>query len=192
MTTQVWVVKSGLAIAAAALVTVAATGCSKNTPSTGASSTTSATPSPAVSTVTSTASATATAGAHFVGHWQRHQSTLDSTPTTATLFAGLGNGPCSQGTAACSEIDTLAVVAGDDNQLTLAVTAVNYGLKDNTTVSVNPSPGPSTAVGDSIQLVLQAPGLLKQTVVKGFPGWEGDLYWCGAGVSPADGVRCGA
>jgi hypothetical protein len=192
MTTDVSVVKSGLAIAIAGLVAVTAVGCSKNTSSTGASSATSATSSPAVSTVTSTASTPATASAPFVGHWQRHQSTLDITPTTATLFAGLGNGPCSQGTAACSEIDTLAVAFADNTQLTLSVTGVNYGLKDGQTTSVNPSPGPSTAVGDSIQLVLQAPGLLKQTVVKGFPGWEGELYWCGAGVSQTNNVRCGA
>jgi hypothetical protein len=182
-------------VIAIAGLTVVAVGCSKNTSGTGTSSTTSAAPSPAVSAVNSTSSATAasgTASAHFVGYWQRHQSTLDITPTTATLFAGLGNGPCSQGTAACSEIDTLAVVSGDDNQLTLAVTAVNYGLNDGQTVSVNPSPGPSTATGDSIRLVLQAPGLLKQTVVKGFPGWEGDLYWCGASVSPTDSKHCGA
>ena len=57
-------------------------------------------------------------------------------------------------------------------------------MKNGQTTPVNPSPGPSTAVGDSIQLVSQAPGLLKQTVVKGFPGWQGDLYWCGAGVTP--------
>jgi hypothetical protein len=133
------------------------------------------------------------ANARFVGHWQRHASTLDITPTTATLVAGLGMGPCSQGQAACSETDTLGVVSGDDTQLTLTVTAVSYGLNNGQTTSVNPSPGPSTAVGDSIQLVWQAPGSLKQTVVKGFPGWHGgDLYWCGAGVSPSDNQRCGA
>jgi hypothetical protein len=87
----------------------------------------------------------------------------------------------------------MGVVSGDDTQLTLAVTAVSYGLKNGQTTSVNPSPGPSTAVGDSIQLVSPAPGLLKQTVLKGFPGWQGDLYWCAAGVSPSvDQGRCGA
>jgi hypothetical protein len=101
-------------------------------------------------------------------------------------------GPCSQGRAACSETDTLAVTSGDDTQLTLTVTAVSYGLKDGTTTSVNPSPGPSTAVGDSIQLVWRPPGLLKQTVVKGFPGWRGDLDWCGAAGSPSDRQGCGA
>ncbi|HWT50289.1 MAG TPA: hypothetical protein VN255_17550 [Mycobacterium sp.] len=101
-------------------------------------------------------------------------------------------GPCSQGQAACSETDTLGVVSGDDTQLTLTVTAVSYGLNNGQTTSVNPSPGPSTAVGDSIQLVSQAPGLLKQTVLHGFPGWQGDLYWCGAGVSPSDQQQCGA
>ena len=102
-------------------------------------------------------------------------------------------GSCSRGKAACSETDTLAVVSGDDTQLTLAVTAVNYGMKNGQTTPVNPSPGPSTAVGDSIQLVAEAPGLLKQTVVKGFPGWQGDLYWCRPGLTPsADQGRCGA
>jgi hypothetical protein len=102
-------------------------------------------------------------------------------------------GPCSQGQAACSETDTLGVVSGDETQLTLTVTAVSYGLKNGQTTPANPSPGPSTAVGDSLQLVSQAPGLLKQTVLRRFPGWQGgDLYWCGAGVSPQDQQRCGA
>ena len=192
MTAHVAVVKSGLVIAIVAIFTVAAAGCSKNTSATGASSTTSASSSPAAPPVNSTASGSATAGARFVGHWQRHASTLDITATTATLFAGLDMGACSRGQAACSETDTLAVVSGDDTQLTLAVTAVSYGMKDGQTTSVNPSPGPSTAVGDSIQLVSQAPGLVKQTVLKGFPGWRGELYWCGAGVSPSDTQRCGA
>ncbi len=204
MSPHVSAVKSGLVIAIAGVVTLAAAGCSKNTSNTsgaGISSTTGVPSSPAP--VTSTASASSgptgsitppgTAGARFVGHWQRHVSTLDITATTATLFAGLDMGPCSEGQAACSETDTLGVVSGDDTQLTLAVTAVSYGLKNGQTTSVNPSPGPSTAVGDSIQLLSQAPGLLKQTVLKGFPGWQGgDLYWCGAGVSPSDQQRCGA
>jgi hypothetical protein len=194
MTAHVSVVKSGLAIAIAiaGVVTVAAAGCSKNTSGTGTSSTTGA-PSSTSSGPTGSSSPSGTASARFVGHWQRHVSTLDITATTATLFAGLDMGPCSQGQAACSETDTLGVVSGDDTQLTVAVTAVSYGLKNGQTTSVNPSPGPSTAVGDSIQLVPQAPGLLKQTVLKGFPGWQGgDLYWCGAGVSPSDQQRCGA
>jgi hypothetical protein len=29
-------------------------------------------------------------------------------------------------------------------------------------------------------------------VVKGFPGWRGDLYWCGAGVTLDNNARCGA
>lgn len=200
MTARVSVVKSGLVIAVAGIVTLAAAGCSKNTSGTGSSSTTGAPSSPPVASTASASSGptgsispSGTASARFVGHWQRHVSTLDITATTATLFAGLDVGPCSQGQAACSEIDTLGVVSGDDTQLTLAVTAVSYGLKNGQTTSVNPSPGPSTAVGDSIQLVSQAPGLLKQTVLKGFPGWQGgDLYWCGAGVSPSDQQRCGA
>jgi hypothetical protein len=197
MTAQVSVAKSGLVsglvTAIAGIVTVAAAGCSTNTSGTGASSTTGASPSPAAPSATSTASASGTASARFVGHWQRHVSTLDITATTATLFAGLDMGPCSQGQAACSETDTLGVVSGDETQLTLAVTAVSYGLKNGQTTPANPSPGPSTSVGDSLQLVSQAPGLLKQTVLKGFPGWQGgDLYWCGAGVSPPDQQRCGA
>jgi hypothetical protein len=197
MTAQVSVANSGLVsglvTAIAGIVTVAAAGCSTNTSGTGASSTTGASPSPAAPSATSTASASGTASARFVGHWQRHVSTLDITATTATLFAGLDMGPCSQGQAACSETDTLGVVSGDETQLTLAVTAVSYGLKNGQTTPANPSPGPSTSVGDSLQLVSQAPGLLKQTVLKGFPGWQGgDLYWCGAGVSPPDQQRCGA
>jgi len=197
MTAQVSVANSGLVsglvTAIAGIVTVAAAGCSTNTSGTGASSTTGASPSPAAPSATSTASASGTASGRFVGHWQRHVSTLDITATTATLFAGLDMGPCSQGQAACSETDTLGVVSGDETQLTLAVTAVSYGLKNGQTTPANPSPGPSTSVGDSLQLVSQAPGLLKQTVLKGFPGWQGgDLYWCGAGVSPPDQQRCGA
>jgi hypothetical protein len=192
MTARVSVAKSALIIAITGIITVAAAGCSKNTAATGTSSTTSASSSPAAPPATSTATASGTASARFVGHWQRHASTLDITATTATLFAGLGNGPCSQGRAACSEIDTLGVVSGDDTQLTLTVTAVNYGLKDGQTTAVNPSPGPSTAVGDSIQLVWQPPGLLKQTVLKGYPGWQGDLYWCRSGLTPPDSQRCGA
>ena len=197
MTAQVAVAKSGLVCglvtAIAGIVTVAAAGCATNTAGTGASPTTGAPSSPAAPSATGTASASGTASARFVGHWQRHASTLDITATTATLFAGLDMGPCSQGQAACSETDTLGVVSGDETQLTLAVTAVSYGLKNGQTTPANPSPGPSTSVGDSLQLVSQAPGLLKQTVLKGFPGWQGgDLYWCGAGVSPPDQQRCGA
>ena len=87
------------------------------------------------------ASPSGTASARFVGHWQRHVSTLDITATTATLFAGLDMGPCSQGQAACSETDTLGVVSGDDTQLTVAVTAVSYGLKNGQTTSGQPQPG---------------------------------------------------
>ena len=197
MTAHVSVAKPGLVCrlvtAIAGIVTVAAAGCATNTSGTGASSTTGASSSPAVPSATSTASASGAASARFVGHWQRHVSTLDITATTATLFAGLDMGPCSRGQAACSETDTLGVVSGDETQLTLTVTAVSYGLKNGQTTPANPNPGPSTAVGDSLQLVSQAPGLLKQTVLNGFPGWQGgDLFWCGVGVSPRDQQRCGA
>jgi len=182
-----------VAIAATVIVTVVAAGCSKNPSGTGTSSTSAATATTAAPSSRSSPVPSGTASARFVGHWQRHADTLDITPTTATLFAGLGMGPCSQGQGACSETDTLGVVSGDDTQLTLNVTAVSYGLNNGQTTTVNPSPGPSTAVGDSIQLVWQAPGLLKQTVLKGLPGWQGgDLYWCGAGVSPSAQQQCGA
>jgi hypothetical protein len=195
MTTRVSVLKCGLAIALTGVVTVAAAGCSKNTSSSNASSTASATTS-ATSSASSSAAASATASAQasarFVGHWLRHQSTLDITPTTASLFAGLGNGPCSEGVAACSEIDTFSVTSGDDTHLVLTVTDVQYVLKDGQKTSVNPSPGPVTAAGDAIQLVWREPGILKQTVVKGFPGWQGDLDWCGTAGTPIEKQGCGA
>jgi hypothetical protein len=99
---------------------------------------------------------------------------------------------CSQGLAACSENDTLAVTSGDDTQLTLTVTAVSYKMKDGQTTPVNPGPDPSTAVGDSIHLVWRPPGLLKQTVVKGFPGWTDGIDWCGGAGSPDEKAGCGA
>jgi hypothetical protein len=189
MTANPSVVKPGLAVAIAAtvIVTAAAAGCLKNTSGTGASSTT-GTPS------STAAPATGTASARFVGHWHVHDATLDITPTTATIVWYLGAGPCTQDPkAACSETDTLAVVSGNDTQLTLKVTAVSYTLHSGQKTSVNSTTGPSTAVGDSVQLVWQAPGLLKQTVLQGFPGSEdGNPYWCGAGISQSDRQRCGA
>ena len=59
---------------------------------------------------------------------------------------------------ACSESDTLTVVSGNDTELTLTVTAVSYKLSSGQTTSVSGNPGPSTAVGDSVQLVWQAQG----------------------------------
>lgn len=180
-------VKLGWLVAiTATVITVGAAGCSKNTSGTVTSSTT--------GTPSSAAAPTATASARFVGHWTVHDATMDITPTTATIVTSLGMGPCSAGPqAACSETDALGVVSGDHTQLTLTVTGVSYGLQNGQTTSVNPSTGPSTAVGDSIQLVWQAPGLLKATVLKGFPGWQGgNPYWCGAGVSQSDRERCGA
>jgi hypothetical protein len=44
-----------------------------------------------------------------------------------------------------------------------------------------------------MQLVLQAPGLLKRTALHGFPGWHGgNPYWCGEGVSQSNAKLCGA
>jgi hypothetical protein len=203
MTAIALVVRPGLlvAIAATVIVSVAAAGCSKNTSGTGTSSTTgspSSAGSPATTSAPSASSSpavpSATAGARFIGHWHVHGATMDITSTTATI--GVNHGPCGAGnTDFCSETDTLAVASGDDTQLTLKVTAVTYTESSGQTSSVvpNPSTGPSTAVGDSIQLVWQAPGLLKATVLQGFPGWQGgNPYWCGAGVSQSDEQRCGA
>jgi len=176
-------------IAAVVIVAVAVAGCSRHNSSPGASSTTAA-----ASSTTSTASPTATASARFVGHWRVHDATLNITPATATRVASLGIGPCTQDPQVpCSETDTLAVTSGNDTQLTLTATGVSYVLHSGQTTSVSPTTGPSTAVGDSIQLVWQAPGLLKQTVLKGFPGLQGgNPYWCGAGISPTDQQKCGA
>lgn len=179
--------KPGVAVAIAAtlIVTVAAAGCSKNSSTTGAPSS----PSPTSSTVPA-----ATASARFVGKWHAHDATLDITPTTATRVASLGMGPCTQNPeVACSESDSLAVVSGNDTQLTLTVTDVSYALHTGQTTSLDLTSGTSTSLGDSIQLVWQAPGLLKQTVLKGFPGLRGgNPYWCGAGISQSDQRRCGA
>jgi hypothetical protein len=125
-----------------------------------------------------------------VGQWRVHGGSLDITPTTATITAT--SNLCMRDEAACQEIETLAVTSGNDTQLALRVTAVTYVLHDGTKTSVNPF-GPSTAVGDSIQLVWQAPGLLKQTVLQGFPGRQGgNPYWCGVGISDDDRRQCGA
>ena len=191
MTANTSMVKLGWVVAVTAtVITVGTAGCSKTTSGGGTSSTAAGSSTTAAPSTTSTA----TASARFVGHWQVHDATMDITPTTATIVSSLGMGPCSAGPqAACSETDTLGVVSGDDTQLTLTVTGVSYGLHNGQATSVNPSTGPSTAVGDSIQLVWQAPGLLKATVLKGFPGWQGgNPYWCGAGVSQSDQERCGA
>jgi hypothetical protein len=117
-----------------------------------------------------------------VGHWNVHGATLDIAATTAVIHAM--SGPCqppAQGM--CGETDHMtASLSGDGKTLTLVVTSVAPG-----------NPGSSTAVGDSMQLVLQAPGLLKRTAVHGFPGWQGgNPYWCGEGVSQSNAKLCGA
>jgi hypothetical protein len=193
--------KSGAALATAAtmIVTMAAAGCSKNSSGTGASSTAAATgtASPGPGNPSSPSSSTvpsATASARFVGQWHVHDASLNITPTTATLIASLGIGTCAENAQApCSETDQLAVVSGNDTQLTLSVTGVSYTLHGGQKTSVDPTTGPSTAAGDSIQLVWQAPGLLKRTALNGFPGWQGgNPYWCGAGISQSDAEKCGA
>jgi hypothetical protein len=166
-----------LICAVTVIAPMSVSGCSKNTSSTTGSSTTTVTASP-----------------HFVGEWHVHDSSLNIALTTATLTASAGMGPCMQNPQApCSETDQLAVTSGDDTHLTLTVTGVSYTFNDFQTATAKPTPGPSTAVGDSIQLALQSPGLLKATVTKGFPGMQGgNPYWCGVGISPADAQKCGA
>jgi hypothetical protein len=127
----------------------------------------------------------------FVGRWHVHGATLDIAASSATMVVSLG--PCDPpGGGMCAETDALTVTpSGDGNLLTLVVTAVTYA---NATGPVaNPEAGPSTAVGDSMQLVLQAPGLLKRTALQGFPGMDGgNPYWCGPDISPANAGLCGA
>ena len=125
MTIRVSVAKSGLAIAIAGIVTVAAAGCSKNyvrhrrvldhechLKSSGTRGDQHGKCQFRPDGFGESAPPSAGASARFVGHWQRHASTLDITSTTATLFAGLDKGPCSRGEAACSETDTLECVVG--------------------------------------------------------------------------------
>ena len=170
-----------IAAAAALIVVAGLAGCSKSTPNADPGSS---------STMTS---ATVTASAGFVGQWHVHGSTLDIAATSATMVVTHGMGQCSLGAHhICSETDALAVLSGDSAHLTLGVTAVNY--TDNTGASVpNPAADSSTAVGDSIQLLLQAPGLLRGTVLHGFPGMSGgNPYWCGPGISQSNLKLCGA
>jgi hypothetical protein len=140
-----------------------------------------------------TSAAAPTAHGSFVGQWHVHDATLDIAEKTATLVVSLGMGLCSLGPPhPCSETDSLAVLSSDDTQVTLGVTAVSF--TDYTgAMAANPSQGSLTAVGDSMQLALQAPGLLKRVSQHGFPGWEGgNPYWCGSGVSQANAQLCGA
>ena len=185
-----------VAIVATVIVAVVAAWCSKPT-SGGASWATGGPPNPnpgISSGASSSAPGAATASARFLGHWHVHDGGLDITPTTATINSSPGAGPCMQNPqVACSESDMLAVESGNDTELTLTVTTVSYKLSNGQTTSVSGLPGPSTAVGDSVQLVWQRQGLLKQTVLKGSPSWQGgNPYWCGAGISPSDQQLCGA
>jgi hypothetical protein len=191
--------RSGAVVAIVATVIVAVVGawCSKPMSGGGASWITGGPPNPnpgISSSPSSSAAPSATASAPFLGQWHVHDGSLDITPTTATINSSPGAGPCMQNPQiACSEADTLAVDSQTGNELTLTVTAVSYKLSNGQTTSVSGNPGPSTAVGDSVQLVWQRQGLLKQTVLKGFPSWQGgNPYWCGAGISPSDQQLCGA
>jgi hypothetical protein len=194
-----------IAAAAALIVVAGLAGCSKSTPnaspsssstmasgSAPASGTPENTSNPSTTSSSTATSATVTASAGFVGQWHVHGSTLDIAATTATMVVTHGMGQCSLGAHhVCSETDALAVLSGDNAHLTLGVTAVNY--TDNTGASIpNPAADSSTAVGDSIQLLLQAPGLLRGTVLHGFPGMSGgNPYWCSSGVSQSNAKLCG-
>jgi hypothetical protein len=184
----------GLFVAAVVGIVAASAGCSTSTnaPSSVSTPTVHETTS-AQSTVAgpSTNPATATANPTFVGHWHVHGATMDINPATATIVAS--NGPCGPGAQGmCHETDTLTVTSGDSAQLTLKVTAVTFADSSGASAR-NPPPGPQTAVGDTLQLTPQAPGLLKATILQGFPGWVGgNPYWCGQGISPSDAKRCGA
>jgi hypothetical protein len=129
---------------------------------------------------------------NFVGHWQVHGAVMDIAATTATIVVNAG--PCSQPAhGMCHETDTLTVSpSADEAMLTLVVTDVSYA--DDTGSSVaHPDPTSATAVGDSMRLVAEARGLLKASVLHGFPGWVGgNPYWCGADVNEPDRQRCGA
>jgi len=129
---------------------------------------------------------------NLVGRWHVHGASLDIAPTTAVLVAS--SGPCNApAQGMCAETDQLtASPAGDGKTLTLVVTSITYANGSGASVP-NPNPASSTAVGDSMQLVLQAPGLLKRTALHGFPGWQGgNPYWCGPGISQSNAKLCGA
>jgi hypothetical protein len=184
----------GLFVAAVMGLVAASAGCSTstNTPTPASTPTVHETTSPQSTVIGPNANpATATANPTFVGHWHVHGATMDISPATATIVAS--NGPCGPGAQGmCHETDTLTVSSGDSAQLTLKVTAVTYADSSGASAP-NPSPGPPTAVGDTLQLTPQAPGLLKATILRGFPAWVGgNPYWCGQGVSPSDAKRCGA
>lgn len=192
----------GLCVAALTVLLAASAGCSTSTNAPGPASTSAVhetsspqstvASSPQSTTVSTGANpATATAGPTFVGHWHVHGATMDIAPTTATITAN--NGPCGPGLPGmCHETDTLTVASADSTQLTLKVTAVAYADSTGASAPIRP-PGPQTTVGDTLQLTFQAPGLLKATILQGFPAWVGgNPYWCGQGISPPDAKRCGA
>lgn len=132
---------------------------------------------------------TGTTSATFLGQWHVHGSTMDITATSVTIVTS--SCPMNR-PSECAETDTLTVVSGDDKQLTLRVVAVRFsaGAVENQPA---PSEGQATAAGDSLQLAYQAPGLLKTTILHGFPEWVGgNPYWCGANVSASDANKCGA
>ena len=181
-----------LAVVGAIIAAVAACSTSTNTSSTTASPTspTASPTSPTASPTSTTATATGTAGAPFVGHWHVHGSAMDIAPDKATLITY--SCPGSGTPRDCHETDTLSVVSGDGKQLTLQVATVSFTNNAGAAVPIA-SQYASTAVGDELQLVAQAPGLLKATILHGFPGWVGgNPYWCGAGIGTTDRTKCGA
>jgi hypothetical protein len=138
---------------------------------------------------TDTTDTTGTTSAHFLGQWHVHGSRMDITPKSVTIVTY----SCpTERLSKCVQTDTLTAVSSDDKQLTLRVAAVSYSGGEVGEPAV-PIQDQATVAGDSLQLAYQAPGLLKTTIVHGFPEWAGgNPFWCGANVSAFDASKCGA
>lgn len=138
-----------------------------------------------------------TASASFLGQWSVHGETLQIGAATATLVSNLG--PCSPpAQGLCHETDsmsaTLSPSAGLGGAvLTLVVTSVAFADSNGAPVTAAEAGSPVAAVGDSLQLTVVAPGLLKRAIIHGFAGLVGgNANFCGAGVSAANQQLCGA
>lgn len=145
---------------------------------------------PATAPPASTPAGSATS---FTGSWTVHGEVLQIAATSATLVSNLG--PCSPpAQGLCHETDTMSASQGAGGAvLTLAVTSVAFGDGNGGPATAAEAGTPVAAVGDSLQLTVSAPGLLKRAIVHGFAGMAaGNPYFCGAGVSPANQQLCGA
>ena len=138
-----------------------------------------------------------TASPSFVGQWSVHGETLQIGATSATLVSNLG--PCSPpAQGLCHETDTMSATLSASGGpgggvLTLVVTSVAFGDGTGAPVTAAEAGSPVAAVGDSLQLTVVAPGLLKRAIVHGFAGLVGgNANFCGAAVSPANQQLCGA